>query len=464
MSISPRLSLLVLVIAVAGCATYVPRPLDPDRTAQTFAARRLDDPDLHVYLRKQLGRDPQRWDFPTLALTATYYQSDIALARAQWRTAEADAIAAGSRANPNLTATNQYNTSARSISPWTVGFDINFMIETAGKRGDRIAAAEQRALAQQLRLTARIWQVHRRLRARLLDIYRAERTLATLATQTTAQSRYLDFLARARSAGNLSAFMQTQTRLALDATRLQTRVAEQQAAVARAQTAQVIGVPAAALAATPLSLSMFDRPALPSAAIAPELRRMALRQRPDIAAALADYAAAEAALKLEVARQYPDLTLGPGYSWDQGAHKWGLALGFVLPLFNRNGGPIEVAAAKRAEAAARFIALQDRVSGDIDTALVSYNAALARLTTADEALAQNAAAARESAQRLRDAPVTRGARLSADIALATATLARLDALFEAQRALGQLEDAVGAPLDPLEIAPSAAETGARGAS
>lgn len=452
MSSAARVSAVLLLAALSACATYAPRPLDPDKTARAYAARSLDDPGLTRYLDAHLGKAPHTWGFPALALATAYFQPDVALARAQWRTAEARVEAAGARPNPRLKTATQYTTNPGGKPPWTLGFNIDFLLETAGKRQDRVAQAEQQALAARARLAQRAFHARSVLRRRLLALYRARHAVTILRAQRDAQARYLAFLTRATRAGNLSSFARTQTALALDATRLQLARAEQEAAVARAQTARAIGVPARALHGVALSLSLFDHPALPAARLAPHLERLALRGRPDVAAALADYAAAEAALKLEVARQYPDLTLGPGYVFDQGASRWGLPLGFMLPLFNRNQGPIAVAKSQRDEAAARFLALQDGVRADIDVAQADYGTALERLAVADRAMSQSTARLRELRQRLGAGPVSRGSLLNAEIARSQATLARLDALVDAQRALGRLEDAAGAPLDPLEVA------------
>jgi outer membrane protein TolC len=52
---------------------------------------------------------------------------------------------------------------------------------------------------------------------------------------------------------------------------------------------------------------------------------------------LQDYTASQAALQAEIAKQYPDLRLGPGYDWDQGDHKWLLlGISLTLPILNRN--------------------------------------------------------------------------------------------------------------------------------
>lgn len=109
--------------------------------------------------------------------------------------------------------------------------------------------------------------------------------------------------------------------------------------------AEALGVPLAAL-------NHFDFTLNTDSTAADELtgktaRERALRSRADIAAALANYAAAQSALQLEIARQYPDVHLGTGYQWDQGEGKWQLGLTLEIPVLNRNQGPIAEAEARR---------------------------------------------------------------------------------------------------------------------
>jgi outer membrane protein TolC len=97
-----------------------------------------------------------------------------------------------------------------------------------------------------------------------------------------------------------------------------------------------------------------------------------LQGRSDIQSALAEYAAAEADLQLQIAKQYPDVHLSPGYQYDQGDNKWSLGVTFELPLLNQNQGPIAEARARRLESAARFTELQAKVIGEIDRASAAY--------------------------------------------------------------------------------------------
>ena len=65
--------------------------------------------------------------------------------------------------------------------------------------------------------------------------------------------------------------------------------------------------------------------------------------------ALAEYAASESALQVQIARQYPDIHLRPGYELDQNKNKWQLGVSMDLPILNQNQGPIAEAKAKREE-------------------------------------------------------------------------------------------------------------------
>jgi outer membrane protein TolC len=180
--------------------------------------------------------------------------------------------------------------------------------------------------------------------------------------------------------------------------------------------------------------------------------RQALVSRADILGALAEYAATQSALQLEIAKQYPDLHLNPGYEYDQGNNKWGLGLSLELPLLNHNQGPIAEAKARRAESAAKFNALQARVLSEIEQAVAGYRAAAKKAASAD-ALSQELVTQGHAAQALLDAgEISRLELAQRQLELTTAALTQLAALVSAQAALGALDDALQSPLtlpDPV---------------
>ena len=162
-------------------------------------------------------------------------------------------------------------------------------------------------------------------------------------------------------------------------------------------------------------------------------------------ALLSDYAAAEAALKLELARQYPDMNVMPGYDYNSGQNRWQLGLNVQLPL-NRNRGPIAEAEARRTTAEKRFLAQQAAVQGELDIALAAYQASRAKATTAAQ-LAQEADAASDTTKKMVEAGNVSALELTRrQIEASAAKVALMAANLEAQTAAGALEDAMQSPL------------------
>ena len=183
-----------------------------------------------------------------------------------------------------------------------------------------------------------------------------------------------------------------------------------------------------------------------------EARRVALRSRADILAALADYAAAEADLRLQVAKQYPDLHLGPAYSWNSGQagdNMWILGLTLELPILDKNQGPIAEAEMRRKLAAAKFVELQSQIIGEIDRAVAGYRVAREQLQTGNELVA-----AQQQQQKSAEAQLKAGAGdtldlLNAQLELSNSALAQLDNEAKLQTSFAALEDALQRPADSI---------------
>jgi outer membrane protein TolC len=222
--------------------------------------------------------------------------------------------------------------------------------------------------------------------------------------------------------------------------------AEQQRAEATASLAAAIGVPAAAL--EHLSISWPEMSSPPSLESLPpeKIRRDAVLNRLNLRSALAHYAAAEARLRLEIAKQYPDIDIGPGYTYEERHSYFTLGFAAVLPVFDRNRGPIAEARAQREEAAAAFLSTQSQVIQKSERSLAVYAVALKELIDTEQL-----ATATERRRQALSASVRAGEqdRLGlddAEVEHSIAARARLEALARAQRALGELEDAIERPL------------------
>src|SRR5260370_40218738 len=118
------------------------------------------------------------------------------------------------------------------------------------------------------------------------------------------------------------------------------RMAEGQVREPKAALAAAAGLPVAALHAVDFSWSNIDTP--PSAEfLSPgEIQRGAVLNRLDLRPSLGQYAAAEAALQLEIAKQYPDMNIGPGYTYEEKHSFFTVVSSPTVPLLTPNQNPI----------------------------------------------------------------------------------------------------------------------------
>ncbi len=446
---SSRLFWAGLAVVLASCIHYQPKPISPPDTLAAFEARTLDDPGLRQFLQENHETAPASgtaWGLRPLTLVAFYYNPDLDVARAELAAAEAGTVTAGARENPAAALSGGRNTTTPVdlISPWILGFNLDIPLTTAGKRGHRIAQAKNLAEAARFNLAAVAWQVRSLARASLVELYAATKAEELLSEQETIQQDNAALLERQLEVGAVSSVEVTQVHLALAAARIARRDATARKIAARAQLAGALGIPAAALEGAPLSFEsvMGTAEEVPT----PHARRQAVLNRADVLGALAEYAASQAALELEIAKQYPDIHLGPGYEFDQGDNKWFLALSLPLPIVNRNRGPIGEAEARRTAAAARFVAVQAHAVGQVDEAVAAYGAARETAATAEHMAGDLEKQERTARARFEAGEISRLELGGVRLERVSASLARLDALIKAQSALGQLEDAMQSPL------------------
>lgn len=431
---------LLLLAAVTGCARYAARPLDPTRTAFHFTHRTLADGEVRQAVIASGRRWPvQNWDFKNLTAVAWRLHPEVVVARAQLDSAKAAIVTAAERPNPSVTLSPQF-TAPFDWMQGTYGIDFDIPIETAGKRSIRIDQARAHAAAAGFHIVEVCWQVRGNLRKSLLELSVATRREAYIQKAINSQNQIIGLMEQRVAAGEASRPDFIQSRLLLNQLRLQLADATRQKEEARAGVAEATGMSVRGLEGVTLSLSEFEHePVLNDLGKA---RRDALQHRAELLAALAEYAATEASLRGEIAKQYPDVHLGPGYQWDAGLSKWAITSALNLPVFNRNQGAIAEAEGKRIEAAAKFNAAQATVVAELDKALAAWRGARAKLATAGEMIAaqekqiQSAEALAQSGESDRLAVAT--AHLEQD----TTALSRLDAQAELQTAYGALEDAL----------------------
>jgi outer membrane protein TolC len=444
------------LLALGGCALerHVPRPLDAAQVQHDWiVAARVDpaDPSLRLAL-EQAGVDVATWplpawDLPALTVLALRRHPELAVARAEAQEALAVRDAAGRRADPGLELALEHHSAPGAVdSPWSLGVALDGLIGGGERRSAQRAQADALADEALLRAALAAWQVRQRVRDawRELELAQRRQRHADDAAALRADELRLAERRLFRGAGDARA---------LDLARQHNAQAARERAASQAEVVQTRQALAHSLA---LPLSQFEALALavpvqdatPSTQVqAIDLQRSMLLDRIELRAQLARYAAADAVLRLEIARQWPELSLKPGFMWDQGDRRWSLGIGFVLPLFERNRGAIAQANARRDTEAARFTALQAQALSDLEAARLATDSAAQQLALAEDQLHASFASETRVERRLEAGDADRSDLLGARELVLQTQGAVIDARGAWLAARARLEDVVQRPLD-----------------
>ena len=448
-----RLCTLVgLGVLMTGCAVYRSRPLNPVQLENQYRTRTLVEGKLRSFIETNANQERPSWppkvlDLRTLTLIGYYYSPDLEIARAQIAIADAGIRTAGARINPTFGIDAGYNRNPESALIY--GVLPSFTIETAGKRGYRILQAEKQAEAARIALAEAGWLLRNRIRIAFYDHLFAARRRDLLEAERSIRYEIVDIFDKRLAVGEAARPELDVYRVDLITTQAALQVAIGDVAQTRSALANAVGLPLSALEVATIESASLESPTPEQDLPILKVQRAGLLHRIDLRRTLADYASTEAALRLELARQYPDLVLTPGYTFEEGFVRYIMSASIQsIPLFHRNQGPIAVAEAQRRQAGERFEALQSLAIGQMERALVQYRAALSEWREAT-ALLISVQRDREEAAR-RALAAGEGDRLGLELVrvqTVTADRARLDALTRVQTALGALEDAMQQPLE-----------------
>ena len=368
LEILPRsLTVMLLVAALGGCASYVSRPLStsdaslatPDLSILSADAATIDRPFLapqQIDLGKPLSPN-------ALAVIAVLANPDLKAQRAKLGVANAQAFAA--RLLPDPTAQAGFDKLLSGPDPYN-GFAGQLAADLNMLRTARVTRESGEASKRQVRLDIAWaeWQTAGQARLQGVRILAFEQQLVIVRASAEATQRLFDAALRAAGRGDISGAEADGRRQAdLDAAD-KARTAERDLSGARSELNKLLGLPPG----TTLKLAPLAS-AVPPPATA-TLVDLALTRRFDLEALRAGYASAEADVHKAVLEQFPALSLTVAGARDTANnYTVGPQIGFTLPLWNRNRGGIAVAAATREQMHAEYDARLFQTRADIDTAV-----------------------------------------------------------------------------------------------
>lgn len=406
---------LLPLLLVAGCAHYTPHPL--------ASGPALLRPPVAAVLEAKANAIRRPWLTPVtldlsaplspaaVATLAVLNNPDLQAARVRAGVSDAQVFAAGLLPDPSvslgasqvLSGPDPFVDIASSLA-----LDINAL----RTRGVTRARAEAEARQVRLDLAWQEWQTAGQARIQAVRVLALER-IAALARQSVGASQWLyDRTQAAAARGDLSGDRLQAARLAaLDASS-RLRTAEQDLATARSELSKLLGLPPGTvprLAATPVPQSPPPTGSLFA---------LAQRNRADLQALQAGYAAEEAAVHKAVLDQFPTLGLTINGNRDSAGNTLvGPAVSFTLPLWNRNRGGIAVERATRAALKAEYEARLFRTRAEIGAAEDGIALALRQRAEAERGLQQIRSYADASRRAAARGDISRETALSAEQAL-----------------------------------------------
>jgi outer membrane protein, heavy metal efflux system len=379
---------LSMCLLTAGCASkkYQAKPIESAQITAKILNKDATSDDFKTYLIKQGYKESDlpfsTWSLNELTLCALYYHPKLDVAKAQLALANASIETAGQKQSPILGGHVAHSNLANGDKrPWAYGLNVEIPIETANKRQIKIEEAQHLAEAARMDVAETAWQLRSQIAKDLLHYHENIALQQQLENDLKYQNNLVNILEKRVQLGALSNTEFGAAKLLQQKTQYSLNTERAKSAEIRAALAYDVGLTNEnfnRLNLKPLDLdsALTKQSTLLSTTAMNNLQEKALLNRLDIRRSLEKYAAAEAKIKMEVAKQTPDISLSPGFAFEFGDSIWSLGFSALLNLLNKNQTLIAEATQLREIEGAQFEALQSKIIGDISQSVASYQASL----------------------------------------------------------------------------------------
>ena len=392
---------LLAVTFLAGCAKekYVAKPINPQQTSAKILAKDPLSTDFKAYLIKQGYKETEipfaSWGINELTASALFHHTKLDIAKAQLGLANAQLETAGHKQNTTLNASLARSNQANGdIRPWSYGLSVEIPIETAGKRAIRIEEAQHLAEVARIDVADAAWQLRNQIAQDLLRYHENMARQQLLQLEVNKHSEIVNMLQKRVDIGTLSNTELSAAKLIQQKTQFSFTSEQLKKEEIIASLAVDAGLSLEKFKQIPLEKVEIEAALTKQTNIlkttdSQNLQQNALLNRLDIRRSLEKYAAAEAKIKLEVAKQTPDISITPGFIFDFGDKIWTLGFSSLLNLLNTdqlNTSQTLIAEATqlREIEGAQFEALQANIIGDLSVANARYGAAQENLAAAKQ--------------------------------------------------------------------------------
>lgn len=396
------IALLPSIFTSCSFQKYNAQPLDPVANTIRFEKKEPTGYDFQQFLLNNgypaNSLPIQHWGLDELTFCALFFHSSLDVTRRQWRKAQAAEAFAAEKPLPSLNGSIAHSDdSDPAKKPFALGLSIDIPIETANKRNLRIENAQHLSQTAKLEIAQTAWQLRQNIAQTLAEYQLNQKQLGITASEIALRREIVAMYEKRVSLGEASNIELSTAKLQLQTTASELSNKQQNRLVLLAKLANNLGLPLAKVEALQLSTNDTQKN-LPASIPTKQLQNTALLNRIDIRIALERYALAETKLKLEIAKQYPNIVISPGYTYEFGDNLWSLGLSSLITFLNKNKLAIAETTQLREVEAAQFEALQTKVLSDTSIANGLIAQAQQSLTN-QQALAERQQAYTRSAER-----------------------------------------------------------------
>ena len=363
-AVSVRIAALVAVSLLGSCVSYEPRALVPEDEltklrAGTLEGLRIEHARPGVHDPRSLEFDPSDGlDEAELVGVALTLNPALRSKRFQIGEAQALLISAGLWPNPELGVAARRGIEGPSGLAWEVNYLSSLLrpLLRPDERGARKAVAEARVETTRAEIAAEEFRVATEVRRVRLSVLATEQVIQLLEQEATLRDDAVSLVHSQRELGEATEMDIVLVELDRATVQRELRDARAEHDRLRRDLNQLIGIPPTydlplQESGRPLSFRIYDELG------DEEVDRRILAGRFDLRAKASEYQQAEQELRLAVAQQYPNLTLGPSFEIEaDGDQSLGLAASIEIPIHDRNQGVIAEKTAARERVRVEYVA------------------------------------------------------------------------------------------------------------
>lgn len=367
-----RVYVIFIAITLSACyQSYQAKPLHPEVSSQDLLNASPEQAGFKQYVTSQMpaaGWPVQRWDISTLTAAAIFFHPALKVVKSNYDVAVADLKVAGLKPQVGFNAlVSRSNKTSDEVDPSSNVVGLSIPIVTAGKTEIAQEIAKHQVHTAEIQIGEAAWGLRNQLSLDLIDRAEKQAMIKNIAKLKTVQAALLAAYRKRLDAGMIGKSEILTIQLQYDQTASQLQQMQSSLSLVEQKIMHDAGLSDEQQSKINILSFDMDEPLrktnqykslLKSSA---SIRKEALVNRMDIQRALAAYAQAESKLKLQIAKQYPNISIDPGIEFSFGDFIWMLGINSLISTASYNDTLLTQAKQVRENEAAKFYALQYQV-------------------------------------------------------------------------------------------------------